>query len=833
MANEHIEEVGLKFKADGSADYLGTLKQIKNEMALTYAEYVRDTAEMDKNATATEKLTAKKKLLDSQIDSQRQKVAVLTRQVNEMTAAENADQQAIEKKKKELAYAEAKLSSYQKQLADVNDDLKSHSEWTDKASKAASDFGNKLDEAGKKASVGTAAIVAGGTAAAKTAGNLEAAANRYIATTGKSVEETERYKAALDSIYTNGYGEGYDDIAASMQTVNNIMGDLPVDVMQSVVEKAYTLEDAFGIDITESVRGVDALMKQFGISADEAFDLLAKGAQNGLNQNGDLADQVAEYSVYFSDLGYTATEFFDVMYSGAQNGAFQIDYLNDVVKEFGIRTKDNSDATKAAFTALGLDAEQMTAMFAAGGDQATQAMQMVNTALFSMQDSVKQNEIGVALYGTKWEDLGVSAVQALTSTNASLGTTSGTMAQMQETMYSGFNVSFEALGRSITSIASSLGEVLLPFLMQALTWVQGLVTQFSAWFTGLSEGEQKILLIITAVVAAIGPLLNILGKLSTSVSSIIAFVPKITSGIQSIGKIFSSFVSLIAAHPIVAAITAVIAIVAVLWNKCEWFRDLVKNLWEWIKSTFQRLVDWLKQAFEAIASALSALWEDVKSIVQKIVDVFQSWIDYIKSVFLAAWTAAITAVTGVFSSFFESVKSIWENIKEIFSGIINFIRSVFAGDWKGAWESIVSIFGNVFSLLGNLVKAPINAVISIINGAIAGINKLAINIPDWVPLVGGKRLGFSIPEIPLLASGGQLLSGMAIVAEAGPELISQQGGRTVVSPLSSKSSNSGTIDLSDETIDRLAALFARVMKELNFTMQVDERDFARLVREVL
>lgn len=95
------------------------------------------------------------------------------------------------------------------------------------------------------------------------------------------------------------------------------------------------------------------------------------------------------------------------------------------------------------------------------------------------------------------------------------------MAQMQETMYSGFNVSFEALGRSITSIASSLGEVLLPFLMQALTWVQGLVTQFSAWFTGLSEGEQKILLIITAVVAAIGPLLIILGKLSTSVSSIL------------------------------------------------------------------------------------------------------------------------------------------------------------------------------------------------------------------------------------------------------------------------------------------------------------------------
>ena len=833
MANEHIEEVGLKFKADGSADYLGTLKQINNEMALTYAEYVRDTAEMDKNATATEKLTAKKKLLDSQIDSQRQKVAVLAQQVKEMTAAENADQQAIEKKKKELAYAEAKLSSYQKQLEDVNDDLKAHSEWTDKASKATAEFGNKVDEAGKKASVATAAIVAGGTAAAKTAGTLEEATNRFIATTGKSVEETEKYKAVLDSIYKNNYGEGYDDIAASMQTVHNIMGNLPVDVMQRVVENAYTLEDAFGIDVNESIRGVDALMKQFGISADEAFDLMAKGAQMGLNQNGDLADQVAEYSVYFADLGYTATDFFNIMYSGAQNGAFQIDYLNDAVKEFGIRTKDNSDATKAAFTALGLDAEKMTAMFTAGGSQATQAMQMVNTALFSMSDSVKQNEIGVALYGTKWEDLGTSAVAALASTNASLGDTQNTMTTMQETMYSGFNASFEGLGRQITSIGATIGETLLPFLMQAVTWVQNLVTQFSAWFTGLSEGEQKILLFVTAVVAAIGPLIVIIGKLSTGVSAIIAFIPKITSGINAVGTVFKSFVGLISAHPVVAAITAVIAIIALLWDKCEWFRDLVKTLWEWIKSTFQTLVDWLKQAFEAIGNALSLLWEGVKNVVQKIMDVFQAWIDYIKSVFLAAWTAAITAATGVFTSFFDSLKAIWENIKGIFSGIINFVKSVFAGDWKGAWESVVSIFGNVFGLLGNLVKDPINAVISIINGAINGINKLAINIPDWVPLVGGKRLGFSIPNIPLLAAGGQLLSGMAIVAEAGPELISQHGGRTVVTPLSSASSNSTAINLSDETISRLAELFARVMRELNFTMQVDERDFARLVREAL
>ena len=158
MPNEHIEEVGLKFKADGSVDYINTLKQINAEMGSTYAEYVRDTAEMGKNATATEKLSAKKKMLESQLDSQRQKVEVLRREVDEMTASEDKDQAAIEKKKKELAYAEAKLSSYKTQLSETNKELKNHSEWTDKASTALKNFGGKVENAGKKASVVSAGI---------------------------------------------------------------------------------------------------------------------------------------------------------------------------------------------------------------------------------------------------------------------------------------------------------------------------------------------------------------------------------------------------------------------------------------------------------------------------------------------------------------------------------------------------------------------------------------------------------------------------------------------------------------------------------------------------
>ena len=143
--------------------------------------------------------------------------------------------------------------------------------------------------------------------------------------------------------------------------------------VQRVVEKSYMLEDAYGMDFQENIRGVNALMDQFGITADQAYELINQGAQKGLNQNQDLTDQIAEYSTYYSALGFTAEEFFNIMIAGAEDGAYQIDYLNDAMKEFGIRTKDNSTSTNDAYKALGLNVEEINNKFAQGGDSAQEA----------------------------------------------------------------------------------------------------------------------------------------------------------------------------------------------------------------------------------------------------------------------------------------------------------------------------------------------------------------------------------------------------------------------------------------------------------------------------
>ena len=140
---------------------------------------------------------------------------------------------------------------------------------------------------------------------------------------------------------------------------------------------------------------------------------------------------------------------------------------------------------------------------------------------------------------------------------------------------------------------------------------------------------------------------------------------------------------------------------------------------------------------------------------------------------IASISSRFPVLGAVLSGLWKSIQDVWGNIKAIFSNIIGFIDNVFSGNWSAAWGNVVSIFGNVFGELANIAKAPINAVISVINMVLSKINEMKISIPDWVPGVGGKTLGFNIPQIPMLATGGIATAPtLAMVGEGGePEAV--------------------------------------------------------------
>lgn len=292
---------------------------------------------------------------------------------------------------------------------------------------------------------------------------FESAMNTLQVQTGMSSKEMEKYNGIMKEMYNKNYGDNFDDIAQSIATVAQNSKEVDPAKIQELTEGALTLRDAFGFEVNETMRAANMLMDQFGISGEEAYNLIAQGAQNGLNKNGDLLDTINEYAVHFKQTGRGAEDFFNMLENGAEEGTFSVDKLGDAWKEFGIRAKDTTTTTTEAYEILGLNADEMRAKFAAGGESAKQATDTILTALFSMDDAVKQNQAGVDLFGTMWEDLGADAIKALSDTNGEITTTKNSLEEINKVQYSDFKNELEQTGRELqTSVFEPLAEKVIP-----------------------------------------------------------------------------------------------------------------------------------------------------------------------------------------------------------------------------------------------------------------------------------------------------------------------------------------------------------------------------------
>lgn len=209
----------------------------------------------------------------------------------------------------------------------------------------------------------------------------------------------------------------------------------------------------------------------------------------------------------------------------------------------------------------------------------------------------------------------------------------------------------------------------------------------------------------------------------------------------------------------------------------------------------------LAQAFPVLGSAISLLTNPIFIVTAAVIaftaiiatkgDEIQGALqrvnDFLNGVFATDWTNVFGPVLGnALNAFFANLENIWNAVLQIFNGVIDFVRGVFTGDWERAWSGIVQIFGGIFDGIYALAAVPINGIIGLINSAIDGINWLISNI-NRIP---GVSIG-NVGRIPMLADGGTVWSGSAIVGEAGPELLTVSGGKAVVQPLSA---NTGRIE---------------------------------------
>ena len=163
--------------------------------------------------------------------------------------------------------------------------------------------------------------------------------------------------------------------------------------------------------------------------------------------------------------------------------------------------------------------------------------------------------------------------------------------------------------------------------------------------------------------------------------------------------------------------------------------------------------------FKALGSAMMGPLGILLAIGAGLVLLYQNWdkVNAAVTSFIVSISEKFPTAAAALQAFWSGIQAAAGNAQAIIQNLCDFVNNVFAGNWEAAWQNIVNIFGNLFGMLGNIVAAPINAVIALINKAIEGVNSISVTIPDWVPFVGGSTLGFdipTIPSVPQLADGG-------------------------------------------------------------------------------
>lgn len=821
------------------------LSGVNNEINSTEKQ-LKDVERLLKlDPTNTELLAQKQRLLGDEIQSTSKKLDALReaeKQVQQQFARGEVSQQQYDALQREIVATEQKLSSLQDAAKTAGVAMGQVGEAAKKIAEGTDELADGLDNVTGKAKVMSAAVVAGGTAAVKSAADLDSAVGTFMAKTGQAADSTDAWRGALEEIYKGNYGEDFADIANSMATVQKTLDGVDPGNIAELTEDAIALRDTFDYDVNESVRAAKALMDNFGISADDAFNLIAAGAQSNLDYSGELLDTISEYSVQFGKLGFTANDFFQIMQSGADSGAWNLDKVGDAIKELSIRVVDGSDTTQQGFEAIGLDADEMAAKFAQGGDTAREAFDETIAALAAMEDPVQQNIAGVNLFGTMWEDLGADATLALGEIQDEAYAADDALEQIKQQKYDNLIADLKSLGKTaINDIVIPLGEQLMPTIEK----VVGVATQLVQKFSGMTTEEQNFVLAAAGIVAVLPGVLSLLGGLlsviGTVSSGIAIFTGAMTTGstaamgfakvlgflkgalglaggllkglftgflnvgellldgISSVGVGIANFITGTVVPAVTSAATSLFTFLSGAISSFVTF--ITGTVVPGIISTLQGFFAFLAAnpvilIIAAIVAAVVGLAVLINTYADQIRKVLQSINDWLQGVFATNWTEIFGPILGEpINAFMATVKSVWDGIMTALNGIITFVTGIFSGNWRQAWEGIKSIFKGVFDSLVGLAKSPLNTIIGLVNAVIGGINaminglnSISIDVPEGVPVLGGKSIGFDIPNlpsVPYLAKGGTVLSGSAIVGEAGPELLTVGPGGTRVLPLTS------------------------------------------------
>lgn len=787
------DQIKTTIAVEGEQEYKRACKEIDASLKAIASEMKVVSATFEGNADSIEAMTAKQDVLNKRLEEQKKKVAETEAALKKYQSAGLGGSEAAKKLETSLNYAKAAMIKTQNeigkldtQLAEARNASEDFSEGLQEVTDGAAETGGALDGLGGKVSsvagalgtglkaigVGVAAIgaamVTGIGYAVGFADEVKGAVNDFEASTGIAEAAANGFEDAMLRIYNNNFGEGLEDISAAMATVAQTSGEVDPTKIEELTQNALMLRDTFGFDVQEQMRAVNMLMDQFGMTGEEAFNLIAQGAQNGLDKNGDLLDSINEYSVHFKSLGLDAEDMFNSFANGADAGTFSVDKLGDAVKEFGIRAKDGSDSTMQAFSAIGLSAEDMSAAFAAGGDEAAKAFEDVTNALFAMDDPLAQNTAGVALFGTMWEDLGVEGMKALTNLNGEISTTTDALSAINKVKYDDFGSAMSGLGRILkTNFVLPIGEEALPALSDFVnevsagaasangdiskmadtfgTALAGLVEEFSTILPKITEFATEIVLgLVDGLVASLPAISAAAVDMITAlVEGLIAALPAIATAATDI--ILSLIDGLISVLPLL--LEAAVQVILALANGIgEALPQLLPKIVEVVVAMVQTLIDNIPLLIDAALQLIMGLAEGIIAAIPVLIEalptLITSLIDGLLSAIPQIIQAGIDLLTALVGALPEIITAIVAAIPEIINGIVTALM-----------ENLPIIIQAGIDLLVALIQALpqiITTIVAAIPQIIGGICDALIGNIDQIIMAGVQLFVALIQNLPTI-----------------------------------------------------------------------------------
>lgn len=541
---------------------------------------------------------------------------------------------------------------------------------------------------------------------------------------------------------------------------------------------ALSLAEGTATGLSETTEGLGNAVKVFAnqeLTAGDAANIFAQAQAQANTTTSELFEAVSVGSSIFKTVNWslqdlaTVTDVFGDNSISASEGATAI---KTGLAKLVSPSKEGAKWIKK----LGLDIVNT--------DGTMKSMVDVQSQLhgaFSKLTQEQQLQAASALVGknqmNKWLTLINTAPDTVKKYRDALDGLKGTSENMADALMSGVGGSIEKMKSTFDVFKYHVGDAIGGTVKKSIDKI----TELMSSFNNMDKGTQKMITKIALAAATMGPFLLIFGKTTKHIGSAVTNIGKFGKAIRNVGGFMKLLKSPSAI--VVASLLAIVVAGVLVYKNWDKIKKAGGKMWSYIKKVFKDMglsgkdvkeqLEPIGEKFQSIAKHAKKLWKISKPYLKK-------YGDMVKLVFGTYFGVAIGQAVGIIKAFFKSITGFVKGIMSIFDGLIKFITGVFTGNWSKAWDGVKEIFGGAFEGLKSLCKLPMNAVIGMINGAISGINKLGLKIPDWVPEIGGKNFSINIPKIPMLAVGTKnWRGGFAQISERGGEIVDLPKGSRV------------------------------------------------------